>query len=335
MSVREILVKHLSTILRSSKATLLVLLSDENGLSIAKIGRSTDIKLDPKAITSVSAAAFSSSEENWNDLNIKDQIIAFSFFEKICLITIRLGNTLLTIAHDYNSEWPLNAENIGASVFHLKKELNTLFGMDTQESDEDIKIFGNNVRSAIYLFGMGDEIPFASYAPEHSNSDEIISNIGIILDSIQNPVLSQYSLVTPKGLTIDQRDTALVRIPISVEAFSANANVAFQKMVEESESLNLGALLSYICISGDNPESFYGIISAPSGKLEFIDEATNASTIEEITFIGLFPLTYGAIPVLGEVRNIVYSILEIIGADETTENFIKAVNALSASKYSE
>ena len=123
MSVREALVKHLSMILRSSKATLHVLLSDDTGLSIARIGRATELKVDPNAITSISAAAFSASEENWGDLDIHDQIIAFSFFEKICLITIRVGKTLLTIVHDYNIEWPLNADNIGSCMFHLKKEL--------------------------------------------------------------------------------------------------------------------------------------------------------------------------------------------------------------------
>lgn len=86
MSVRESLVKHLSTIIRSSKATIMALLSDENGLSIAKTGRSTDLILDSNAITSVSSAAFSSSEENWTDLGIQDQIIAFSFFEKFVLL---------------------------------------------------------------------------------------------------------------------------------------------------------------------------------------------------------------------------------------------------------
>jgi len=54
----------------------MALLSDENGLSIAKTGRTTELDLDSNAITSVSAASFSSSEENWNDLGIRDQIIA-------------------------------------------------------------------------------------------------------------------------------------------------------------------------------------------------------------------------------------------------------------------
>ena len=58
MSVRETLVRHLSSILRSSKATLMALLSDENGLSIAKTGRNTAIDLDSNVITSVSSAAF-------------------------------------------------------------------------------------------------------------------------------------------------------------------------------------------------------------------------------------------------------------------------------------
>ena len=128
MSVRETLVKHLSTILRASKGTIMALLSDENGLSIAKAGRSSDIELDSNAITSVSSAAFSSSEENWNDLGIREQIIAFSFFEKICLITIRIQNTLLTIVHDYNQEWPLNADSIGSSMYYLRKEIDTYFG---------------------------------------------------------------------------------------------------------------------------------------------------------------------------------------------------------------
>ncbi|MHA1339890.1 MAG: hypothetical protein ACTSRZ_00265 [Promethearchaeota archaeon] len=334
MSVREALVKHLSTILRSSKSTLLVLLSDESGLSIAKIGRATDIKLDPNAITSVSAAAFSSSEETWMDLNIKDQIIAFSFFEKLCLITIRVGNTLLTIVHDFNKEWPLNADNIGSSVFNLKKELNRFFGTESSESDVDIETFSNNVRSAIYLFGMGTELPFASYTPENSKELEVIQNIDAILDSLQNPVFAIYSLVTPSGLTVEQKDTAQIRIPISLEAFSANASVAFQKMIEEAGSLNLGSLLAYVCIAGEDPDSFYGILAAPCGKLQFIDEATSAISIQDISFITLFPLTYGAIPVLGEARNMIYSILEVIGSDPAAEGFINTVNILSATKYS-
>lgn len=333
MSVREALVKHLSTILRSSKATLLVLLSDESGLSIARIGRTTDLDLDSNAITSVSAAAFSSSEENWVDLNIKDQIIAFSFFEKICLITIRIGQTLLTIVHDYNIEWPLNADNIGSCMYHLKKEINNFFGTENPESENDIKDFSNNVRSAIYLFGMGTELAFSSYKQEHSKETDIMANISEILDSVQNPVLAMYSLVSPGGLTIDQRNTNMVNVPLSLEAFSANANVAFQKMIEEAGSLNLGNLLSYICISGDNPDSFYGILSCPSGKLVFSDPNTNASSIQDMTFIALFPLTYGAIPVLGEARNVIYSILEVIGANNIAEKFINSVNSLSAAKY--
>ncbi|MCP4761475.1 MAG: hypothetical protein GY870_06815 [archaeon] len=334
MSVREALVKHLSTILRSSKATLLVLLSDENGLSIARIGRSTDLKLDPNAITSVSAAAFSASEENWADLKILDQIIAFSFFEKICLVTIRVGKTLLTIVHDYNIEWPLNADNIGSCMYHLKKELNNFFGTDNSATDADIETFSNNIRSAIYLFGMGTEIPFASYSPEQNNQINPIQSISTILDSVQNPVLAMHSLVTPGGLTIDHRNSELIQVPISTEAFSANANVAFQKMVEEAGTLNIGNLLSYMCISGDNPDAFYGILACPSGKLMFSDTNTNASSIQEITFISLFPLTYGSIPVLGEARNIIYSILEIIGKDTIAEAFINSVNSLSAAKFS-
>lgn len=335
MSVREALVKHLSTILRSSKATLLVLLSDESGLSIARIGRSSDLDLDANAITSVSAAAFSSSEENWADLNIQDQIIAFSFFEKICLITIRVSNTLLTIVHDYNQEWPLVADNIGSCVYNLRKELNKFFGENESETDADIETFSNNVRSAIYLFGMGTEIPFASYTPENSAELDVMQNISSILDSTQNPVLSIYSLTTPGGLTIDEKDAGLIRIPISNDAFSANANVAFQKMIEEAGSLNAGSLLSYVCISGDNPDAFHGILAAPSGKIIFSEEHTDATSMQNISFITLFPLTYGAIPVLGEARNIVYSILEVIGTDKTAEAFIDSVNSLSAAKYSE
>lgn len=335
MSVREALVKHLSTILRSSKATLLVLLSDESGLSIARIGRSSELELDPNAITSVSAAAFSSSEENWGDLNIRDQIIAFSFFEKICLITVRVSNTLLTIVHDYNKEWPLVADNIGSCVYNLRKELNKFFGGEETESDEDIENFSNNVRSAIYLFGMGTEIPFASYTPENSEQLDIMQNISSILDSLQNPVLSIYSLATPGGLTVDEKDAGTMRIPISNDAFSANANVAFQKMIEEAGSLNAGSLLSYVCIAGDNPDAFYGILASPAGKLMFAEEHTNATSVQDMSFIALFPLTYGSIPVLGEARNIVYSLLEVLGTDKTAEAFIESVNSLSAAKYSE
>lgn len=328
MSVRESLVKHLSSILRSSEATLMVLLSDESGLSIARIGRSTQIELDSNTITSVSAAAFSSSDENWNDLKMDNQIITFSFFEKICLITIRISQTLLTIVHDYNQQWPLNADNIGSCIYHLRREIDNYFG--TSNNSQNIEAFSNNVRSAIYLFGMGSEVAPVTYS---GKGDSDISKINLILDSVKNPVLAVYSLVAPSGLTIDLRNKKLVDIPISVEAFSANTNVAFQKMVEEAETLKMGDLLSYVCISAKNKDSYYGIIGCPAGRLIFTDNNTGASTEQRVTFISLFPLTYGAIPVLGEIRNIVHSIQQIIGRDKTAENFINSINSLCSAKF--
>lgn len=332
MSVRETLVKHLSTILRSSKATIMALLSDENGLSIAKTGRNTDLKLDSNAITSISSASFSSSEENWIDLGIQSQIIAFSFFEKICLITIRIQQTLLTIVHDYHKEWPLNADNIGSSIYHLKKEIENFFGSGKIHPDE-IEIFSNNVRSAIYLCGMGSEIPLSSYIPPSHEQQELIQNISSILDSVQTPVFLNYGLVNSSGLNIDAKSIDPDRFSIPVDAFSANANVAFQKMVEEADSLKLGGLVSYLCVSGKDPDNFYGILCNPSGKLVFTDKATGSYISQPISFVSLFPLTYGAIPVLCEARNIVNSILGIIGNDEITERFINSINVIEQTKY--
>ncbi len=332
MSVRESLVKHLSSILRSSEATLMVLLSDESGLSIARVGRSSEFDLDPNIITSVSAAAFSSSDENWSDLKMENQIITFSFFEKICLITIRISQTLLTIVHDYNKKWPLNADNIGSCIYHLHREIDNYFG--TTDNSQNVEVFSNNVRSAIYLFGMGSEVPLTSYTSTDIGSGKQIDQINEILDNLKNPVLAVYSLVAPSGLTFDQRDKHLIDMPISGEAFSANTNVSFQKMVEEAGSLKMGSLLSYVCISAKNKDSYFGIIACPSGKFHFTDQNTGATTVQDITFIGLFPLTYGAIPVLGEIRNIVHSIQKVIGSEKTAESFIKSINSLSAAKFS-
>ena len=114
MSVRENLIKHLTSILRGSSGTILVILCDQNGLSIAKIGRKSDIEINSNQITSLAAAAFSASEENWDDLNIKDQVISFSYFDKVCLISIKINQTLLTIVHDYHKEWPLDPDNIAS-----------------------------------------------------------------------------------------------------------------------------------------------------------------------------------------------------------------------------
>ncbi|MHA1522601.1 MAG: hypothetical protein ACTSRK_20730 [Promethearchaeota archaeon] len=332
MSVRETLVKHLSTILRSSKATLMALLSDENGLSIAKTGRKTELDLDSNAITSVSSASFSSSEENWNDMGIRDQIIAFSFFEKICLITIRIQQTLLTVVHDYNKEWPLNADNIGSSIYHLRKEIDAFFGSG-KLSELEIETFSNNVRSAIYLCGMGSEIPFNSYRDPNFQQNEKIQNISIILDSIQNPIFYRYGLVNSSGLNIDARDLQPESFPITVEAFSANANVGFQKMIEEADTLKLGGIISYLCVSGSDPDNFYGILCNPSGKLTFIDNDTGSEIIQPISFVSLFPLTYGGIPVLCESRNLAHSILEVIGNDEISDRFVKSVNAIIQARY--
>jgi len=331
MSVRESIVKHLTSILRASSGTILVILCDQNGLSIAKIGRKSDIEINPNQITSLAAAAFSASAENWDDLEIKDQVISFSYFDKVCLITIRINETLLTIVHDYHKEWPLDADNLASSMYYLKQKLGEFFGSGVA-SEAELEDFSNKIRSAIYLFGMGTEVPFTSYTPENFDKTNLLPFISIVLDSIQNPIFIRYSLVVPSGLTIDAREVSGQDLPVSIEAFSASANVAFQKMKEESEGSSIGELLCYIAISGQDPNNFYGLITCPSGKLRF-SNIKETSDIEDVSFVGLFTLTYGGIPVMGESRNIIFSILEIIGTEQITENFIKAVNVLTSSKY--
>ena len=331
MSVRESLIKHLTSILRASEGTVLVVLCDKNGLSIAKIGRKSEIDLNPNQITSLAAAAFSSSEENWEDLNIKDQVISFSFFDKVCLVTIRINETLLTIVHDYHKEWPLDADNLATAMYYLKQKLGEFFGSG-DVSESEVEIFCDKVRSAIYLFGMGSEVPFVSYKPETVKSSNLLSSISTVLDSVQNPIFIRYGLVSPSGLTLDAREVSGQNLPITIEAFSATANAAFQKMKEESVGSSIGDLLSYIAISGQNSENFFGLIACPSGKIKFstIEESSNT---EDISFIGLFTLTYGGIPVICEARNIINSILQILGKEHTTENFIKSINVLTSFKY--
>lgn len=332
MSIRESLIKYLTAILRSSKETLMVILCDENGLSIAHIGRKNDLNFDANIITGLASIAFSASEENWNDLGIKDQIISFSFFEKVCIITIRINQTLLTIVHNYKGEWPLDPDNLASSTYHLKREIGNFFG-GFPNSEKDLEEFSNKVRSAIYLFSMGTEISFTSYNSDNYKDLEKLQAIGKILDSIKNPVFSRYSLVNLSGLTLDARDVSDQSLPLTIEAFSANANVGFQKMLEEAQDIALGRLLSYICISGQNSESFYGILACHSGKLQFSDEITKESNIQNVSFVALFPLTFGGIPVMGEARNIIFSILEIIGTNDITEQLINSINIITSSKF--
>jgi hypothetical protein len=331
MSVRDSLIKHLTSILRASQSTILVTLCDLNGLSIAKIGRKSEIEINPNQITSLASAAFSASQECWEDLNILEQVISFSFFDKVCLITIKINQTLLTIVHDYHKEWPLDADNLASSMYYLKQKLGEFFG-EREYSESEVEFFSNKVRSSIYLFGMGTEIPFLSYTPENFDPSNLLPAISYVLDSLQNPIFIRYSIVSNTGLTLDAREVTGQHLPVSVEAFSATANVAFQKMKEESEGTSIGELLSYIAISGENPDSFYGILTCPSGKINF-SEANKSSNFEEISFISLFSLTYGGIPIICESRNIIFSLLKIIGNETITENFIKSVNVLTSFKY--
>ncbi|TFF93642.1 MAG: hypothetical protein EU543_03145 [Promethearchaeota archaeon] len=331
MSVRESLIKHLTSILRASDGTILVILCDLDGLSIAKIGRKSNIQINPNQITSLASAAFSVSEENWDDLDIKDQVISFTYFEKVCLITIKINETLLTIVHDYYKDWPLDADGLASSMYYLKEKLEEFFG-GIKSTRNQLEDFSNKIRSAIYLIGMGSEIPFLSYTPENYDKTNPLPAISQILDSIKNPIFIRYSLVDPSGLMLDARELNGKDLPISIEAFSANATVAYQKMKEESGQSSMGDLLFYLAISGENSENFYGIITCPSGNLEFSKDR-DLSNIQQISFIGLFSLEYGGIPIIGEARNIIYSIIEILGSEKTTENFIKAVNVLLSAKY--
>jgi hypothetical protein len=216
-------------------------------------------------------------------------------------------------------------------MYYLKQKLGEFFG-ESEYSQTEVEFFSNKVRSAIYLYGMGTEVPFLSYAPENFDPSNLLPAISYVLDSLQNPIFIRYSLVSNTGLTLDAREVSGQSLPVSVESFSASANVAFQKMKEESEGTSIGELLGYIAISGENPENFYGILTCPSGKIKY-SEIEDSSNLEEISFIGLFSLTYGGIPIMCESRNIIFSLLKIIGPEPITENFIKSVNVLTSFKY--
>ncbi|MBN1215120.1 MAG: hypothetical protein JXA99_06710 [Candidatus Lokiarchaeota archaeon] len=332
MSVRESLIKHLTSILRSSEGTLLVVLCDLDGLSIAKIGRKSDLDINPNHITSLASAAFSTTAENWDDLEINEQVVSFIFFDKVCLITIKINQTLLNIVHNYNKDWPLDADNLASSMYYLKQKLGEFFG-GVHTTEKELEEFSNKVRSAIYLSGMGTDVPFLSYTPKEYDSTNFITGITTILNSIQNStIFLRYCLADPSGLMLDAKENSNINLPLSIEAFSANATVAFQKMKEESSQGNMGDLLCYIAISGENTDNLYGLITCPSGRLSF-SKGKDKSNIEDISFIGLFNLDYGVIPIIGEARNIVYSILEIIGVEKVSEHFINAANILMKSKY--
>lgn len=331
MSVRDSLIKHLTSILRASEATLLVVLCDLNGLSIAKIARKSEMDINPNQITSLASAAFSATEENWEDLEIKDQVISFSFFDTICLITIRINDTLLTIVHNYYEDWPLDPDGLASSIYYLKQELGRFFGED-ETSDKELEIFSNKVRSAIYLIEMGTEIEFSSYTPEEYNISNPLPAMNTILDSIESSIFIRYSLVNPSGLMLDAREISGQELPISIEGFSANATVAFQKMKEESEKSTLGDLLCYIAISGKDSENLFGLITCPAGKLKF-SKLGDVSNSQEINFIGLFSLEYGGIPIIAEIRNIISSILEIIGEEPSAKKFIKTADMITHSKF--
>lgn len=331
MSVREQLVKSLSSILRLSKSTLQVLLADENGLSIAKVARGSDIIIDPMAINSVSAATYTLGEETWKDMDILPQRVAFTFFEKVCLITIRIEPTVLTIVHDYNAAWPINAEETGNLIHQLHLDINEMFNPSGPSQDE-AALFASTIRNILYLFNMGNEIPFMNYLPEEGSSPEIHDQIAAILDTVQNPVFSRYGIVAQDGLMFDGRDT-LPDGYASIASFSATTIVAFEKLVEESANLNAGPLLSYMCISGSDAENLYATLACPSGKKVFADETKNRQIVTNLAFIALFPLTYGMIPIFCETRNIVYAAMNLLGDEPATQGFLAAVDNLIKVKY--
>jgi hypothetical protein len=92
--------------------------------------------------------------------------------------------------------------------------------------------------------------------------------------------------------------------------------------------MNVGSLLTYLCVSGQDPENLFGIISNPSGELKFEDTEIKSKIVQPVSFVALFPMTYGVIPVLCEARNIVHSILQIIGEDQISKEYIQSINTM-------
>ncbi|NMC05590.1 MAG: hypothetical protein GYA24_10270 [Candidatus Lokiarchaeota archaeon] len=331
MSVQEALARSLSMILRLNKATYQVLLADKTGLSIGKVSRSSDMELDPLTINSISAATYNFSEEIWRDLGILTQRIAFVFFEKICLINIRIEPTILTIVHDFNASWPVNAEEIGKIIAQLKVDIDEMF--NAGNASEDGETFASFIRNILYLFNMGNEVPEMSYRPpEGTSSPEIHDQISTILDSVQNPVFARLAIVAQDGLVLDGRDQ-MQGAGSSLASFSASTIVAFQKLVEEAHNLNAGPLLNYLCIAGNDAQNLYAISACPSSILYFKDTAKGREVQLQLALITLFPLTYGMIPILCEIRNITRSMVELLGDETATQSFLASINNLIKIKY--
>jgi hypothetical protein len=97
--------------------------------------------------------------------------------------------------------------------------------------------------------------------------------------------------------------------------------------------MQIGDLVAYYCVSGQNADNLYSILCAPSGRMTFAEETPGAQSVQTNSNNTQTPLTYGGIPVLSEARNINYSILEIIGTDPATESFINVVNSLVKKTY--
>ena len=257
--------------------------------------------------------------------------MAFAFFEKICLINIRIEPTILTIVHDFNASWPINAEEIGKIIYQLKLDIDEMFNPGAKKEDNDA--FAAFIRNILYLFNMGNEIPEMVYLPqEGTSSPEIHDQVASILDSVQNPVFSRYAIVAQDGLMIDGRDT-MPNAGSSLSSFSASTIVAFQKLVEESSNLKVGPLLNYLCISGSDAQTLFATLACPSGIMLFKDSAKPRQIKAELAFVTLFPLTYGMIPVFCEIRNIIDSMVKLLGDDSVTKAFLNSIKNLIKVKY--
>ena len=147
----------------------------------------------------------------------------------------------------------------------------------------------------------------------------------------------EEKLANARVLNENNVDTSKVSILTKVKILNLQNNKEFNYTIVAEEEAHLPS--GKISVTSPIGKGLLGkkvgeeaMIEVPSGKLKF-SEVEGTLNAEDISFVALFTLAYGGIPIMCESRNIIFSIMKIIGTERITENFIKSVNVLTSFKY--
>jgi predicted regulator of Ras-like GTPase activity (Roadblock/LC7/MglB family) len=294
----------LAKILRSSRAIKQILVIDSVGLVIAKVLRTKPIE----GIGALEASIFRSTEDIVEFLDLGKSILHLSLYEDYAVMGLDIGIGSLVMVLDYNTRWVLDAELIDSAI----RELIDLWVNQLGLEGYDFSGL-NRIKKVLTLLYQGDRVP------PYNIDEDSFDIIHDLFQGVRNQMIYANCITNELGLPI----AYINRPDFNVDGEELGGTLLAVDAIakEKGENAGLGTPIFSIVFTTQNK----GFLTAHAGSMD---------GVEPLTYLTLFDLEKGFIPILSDVRQMIKNLSQEYG-DDLSKRFLDTVNSIFKQMFPE